>query len=101
MNAISKTSTRACSSAPASFNDDIPSLHHVLADRDGSGSGRAPDRPLSAGSSRRPSPSLRAGWSHLKHLNARIEDSWLGDVLGCASLFGMLVVGLLIAGALQ
>ncbi|MFT7045812.1 MAG: hypothetical protein ACJAYH_001079 [Celeribacter sp.] len=32
----------------------------------------------------------RTLWQHLKALNARIEDSWIGDLIGVACLFAML-----------
>lgn len=31
--------------------------------------------------------SLRAGWRWLLRLNARLEDSWIGDLIGAACLF--------------
>lgn len=35
----------------------------------------------------RASSSLCAGWQWLKHWNARIEDSWIGDLIGAICLF--------------
>lgn len=41
---------------------------------------------------------LRAGWRHLKSLNARLEVGWTGDVLGGLSL-GVTIYALVIIGA--
>ena len=41
--------------------------------------------------------SLRAGWRWLVRANRRIEDSWVGDLIGVVSLFGLLWIGLVAA----
>lgn len=37
-----------------------------------------------------PKISLRTTWTKLKALNARIEDSFVGDLIGCLLLFGLM-----------
>lgn len=42
----------------------------------------------------------RAGWCRLKRAVARLEDSWLGDLIGVVSLFAILAFALLIGRGL-
>jgi len=49
----------------------------------------------------RVSSSLRAGWCWLVRLNAWINDSWVGDLLGVAGLFVALFALLIMAGVMQ
>ena len=44
---------------------------------------------------------LGAGWRWLVRLNARIDDSWVGDLLGLAGLLVGFVSLLIMAGVLQ
>lgn len=37
-----------------------------------------------------PKTSLRTTWTKLKVLNARIENSFVGDLIGCLLLFGLM-----------
>jgi hypothetical protein len=37
-----------------------------------------------------PKTRLRTTWTKLKALNARIEDSFVGDLIGCILLFGQM-----------
>lgn len=49
--------------------------------------------------------SLRAGWHRavrgLVRVNRRIEDSWVGDLIGVVSLFGLLWIGLVAAAVFE
>ena len=45
--------------------------------------------------------SLRAGWRWLVRVNRRIEDSWVGDLIGAVSLFAMLWIGLVAAAVFE
>ena len=38
--------------------------------------------------------------ARLRVLLSRIEDSWIGDLLGAASIFGALWIGLVLADAM-
>lgn len=44
---------------------------------------------------------LRAVWRWLVRVNARIEQSWIGDVIGAACLVTTFVILIVIAGVLQ
>lgn len=39
-------------------------------------------------------------WGHIKHVNRRIEDGCVGDILGCACLFGAAYFGWLLMWAM-
>ena len=42
-----------------------------------------------------------SAWARLRALNARLENSWIGDLIGCLSLFALLYIGLLAALVFQ
>lgn len=42
-----------------------------------------------------------AAWQAALRLNQRIEDCWIGDLIGAAALFGLLFVMSFIVGAIQ
>lgn len=44
---------------------------------------------------------FRAGWRWLVRLNRWIDNCWLGDLLGAASLFIMFYAGMIMVGVLQ
>lgn len=44
---------------------------------------------------------LRAGWRRLVRLSNRLDDSWVGDLIGVVCLFGMLWPLLLLAAVLE
>lgn len=48
-------------------------------------------------SSPRASSSLRAGWRWLVRAARRLDDHWIGDLIGALCLFGMLWIGLVAA----
>ena len=48
-------------------------------------------------SSPRASSSLRAGWGWLIRAAQRLDDHWIGDLIGALCLFGMLWIGLVAA----
>lgn len=58
-------------------------------------------RGATVGTGASPMNPLRAGWRHLKSLNARVEDSWVGDLLGALSLSATLIVLLFIGAVLS
>lgn len=49
----------------------------------------------------RASSSLRAGWRRLVEVCDRIEDSWVGDLIGAVCLFATFYILIVIAGVLQ
>lgn len=95
------------------------SLHPVVGTSDGKGRPATPQAENASGRSggflrapaaaaveaREPaSPrvsSLRAGWRWLVRANRRIEDSWVGDLIGVVSLFGLLWIGLVAAAVFE
>lgn len=44
---------------------------------------------------------LRAAWHRLTMINARIENCWVGDLLGVGALFATLFSTLIMIGVLQ
>jgi len=108
----SRARTRASSDFTRS---SIVSLHPVVGTADGKGrlaepqaqsapgwSGgvlRAPAATVAAcePSSPRASSSLRAGWRWLIRAAKRLDDHWIGDLIGALCLFGMLWIGLVAA----
>lgn len=42
----------------------------------------------------------RSVWQHLRALNDRIENCWIGDLIGVAALFGLVVIMTFIVGML-
>jgi len=104
---------KCCSQYQRHISDSsIRSLHPVVGASDGKGrlaepqAQSAPGRsggvlraPAATGPAREPSSprassSLRAGWGWLIAAARRLDDSWLGDMIGAACLFGMLWLGL-------
>ncbi|SLN48125.1 hypothetical protein PSA7680_02477 [Pseudoruegeria aquimaris] len=97
------------------LRSSIVSLHPVVGASDGKGrlaepqaqsapgrSGgvlRAPAATVAAcePSSPRASSSLRAGWGWLIRAARRLDDHWIGDLIGALCLFGMLWIGLVAA----
>lgn len=45
--------------------------------------------------------SLRAGWRRLVCWNDRLEDSWVGDLIGAVCLFATFYILIVIAGVLS
>jgi len=108
--------SRACTRASSDFTrSSIVSLHPVVGTADGKGrlaepqaqsapgwSGgvlRAPAATVAAcePTSPRASSSLRAGWRWLIAAAKRLDDHWIGDLIGALCLFGMLWIGLVAA----
>ena len=40
-------------------------------------------------------------WQAALRLNDRVENCWIGDLLGVISLFGLLIIGTIMVGVLQ
>lgn len=108
--------SRACTRASSPLlRSSIVSLHPVVGASDGKGrlaepqaqsapgrSGgvlRAPAATVAAcePSSPRASSSLRAGWGWLVRSAKRLDDHWIGDLIGAVCLFALLWMGLVIA----
>ena len=93
----------------------IVSLHPVVGTADGKGrptepqaqsargrSGGVLRAPAATGLAREPSSprassSLRAGWCWLTRAARRLDNHWIGDLIGAVCLFGMLWIGLVAA----
>lgn len=108
--------SRACTRASSDFTrSSIVSLHPVVGASDGKGRLAEPQAQIAPGRSggglhapaatvaacEPPSPrassSLRAGWGWLIRVVRRLDDHWIGDLIGAVCLFGMLWVGLVAA----
>jgi len=116
---LCSVSSASSLSATFSSDSDTPSLHPVVGASDGSGhSGRdeaetatgwgvavlrAPAATVAAHEPAGPREvhPLRAGWRWLVRLNARIEDCWIGDLLGVVLLFLIGIGAVIAAGVLQ
>lgn len=104
----SEKRSRISSALPAASNAYlcIPSLHPVVGASDGRGhpgktqaenaagrGGTVPHvlaaPPAACGGASPRLPSLRAGWRIFAEAVRRIEDSWIGDFIGAASLFAL------------
>lgn len=107
---------RCCSQYQRHTSDSsIVSLHPVVGASDGKGRPAAPQAQIAPGrsggvlhapaatgiacepSSPRASSSLRAGWGWLIRAARRLDDHWIGDLIGAVCLFGMLWIGLVAA----
>lgn len=44
---------------------------------------------------------FRRLWARVRTLHDRINDCWIGDLIGVVSLFALLFIALIIGGALQ
>jgi hypothetical protein len=112
--------SNACTRASSIFTfSSTASLHPVVGASDGKGRPAMPQAENASGRSggflrapaaaaveaREPaSPrvsSLRAGWRWLVRANRRIEDSWVGDLIGVVSLFGLLWIGLVASAVFE
>jgi len=108
--------SRACTRASSDFTrSSIVSLHPVVGASDGKGRPAGPQAQIAPGrsggvlhapaatgiacepSSPRASSSLRAGWGWLIRAARRLDDHWIGDLIGAVCLFALLWMGLVIA----